>query len=80
MQLRGNFEKGKNQNLLRDEDIQRIMGAVIPEIPKKAEEDAGEAWLKETYPDGYLDLDLGYIIPGCILTMEKRVEEEARCV
>nr|WP_076777778.1 hypothetical protein [Lachnoclostridium phocaeense] len=62
------------------EDIQRIMGAVIPEIPKKAEEDAGEAWLKETYPDGYLDLDLGYIIPGCILTMEKRVEEEARCV
>lgn len=61
-------------------DVQRIMGAVIPEIPKdEGEKDTCESWLKEQYPEGVIDLDLGYIIPGCILTMEKRVEEETRC-
>nr|WP_303181871.1 hypothetical protein [Lachnoclostridium phocaeense] len=57
-----------------EKDVQRIMGAIAPEIPKNA----GEDWLKEQYPDGYLDLDLGYLIPGCILTMSKRVNDEAR--
>ena len=56
-----------------EEDVQRLMGAVIPEIPKdEGEKDAGKSWMKELYPDGFIDLDLGYIIPGIILSMEKR--------
>lgn len=63
-----------------EEDVRKIMGAVIPEIPEEAGEgDVVGEWLEETYPDGYIDLDLGYLIPGCILSMKKEHRRKERC-
>lgn len=48
-----------------EKDVQEIMGAIIPEIPEEmVTEEAVDQWMEEQYPDGYVNIDLGYILPG----------------
>lgn len=56
-------------------DVERIMGAIIPEPPA----DAQEGWLEKRYPKGYIKLHDGYILPAFIteIKRENTCEEES---